>query len=167
MAIPSEITSHREELLRAFGIQPEDLEANHAGRLGLVQGRRLLRSGTSNLAGAFLIGVLLAAILYGVAAKPLAPIQWILGIVLFIVVLIVGIRYFRQTRAAVVEGRVESLVGQVHVHSHGRAGWYLNVGGQSFHLPIRPWHIQQGAPYQVYFVPQTRTLVAIEPYLNP
>jgi len=164
MAIPPELTSHREALLRAFGIQSEDLEANHAGRLGPAQGRRLLRSGTANLAGAFLIGVLLAAILYGVAAKPLAPIQWILGIILFVVVLIVGIRYFSQTRAAVAEGRVESLVGQVHIHSRGRAGWYLNVDGQSFHLPIRPWHIQQGAPYQVYFVPRTHTIVAMEPY---
>ena len=164
MAIPSEPGNQGAELLRAFRIQPEDLDANHAGRLGPAQGRGLLRSGSANLAGAFLIGVLLAAILYGVAAKPLAPIQWILGILLFVIVLIVGIRYFLQTRAAVSEGRVESLVGQVHVHSRGRAGWYLSIGGQSFHLPIRPWHIQQGAPYRVYFVPSTRTIVAMAPY---
>lgn len=164
MAIPSEPGGQRAALLQAFQIQSEDLEANRTGRLGPAQGRRLLRSGTANLAGAFLIGILLAAILYGVAAKPLAPIQWILCIILFVIVLIVGIRYFRQTRVEVTEGRVESLVGQVHGHSRGRAGWYLSVGGQSFHLPIRPWHIQQGAPYRVYFVPRTRTLVAMEPY---
>src|SRR4029079_1712605 len=134
-----------------------------AGRLGPAQGRGLLRSGSANLAGAFLIGVLLAAILYGVAAKPLAPIQWILGILLFVIVLIVGIRYFLQTRAAVSEGRVESLVGQVHVQSRGRAGWFLTVAGQSFQLPVRPWQIQGDAPYRVYFVPRTRTVVAIEP----
>ena len=163
MSIPSEPGNHRIELLRAFQIQPEDLEANRAGRLGPTQARKLLSSGTSNLAGAFLIGLLLAGILYGVVHKPLVPAQWITALILFVIVLIVGIRYFLQSRAAVAEGRVESLVGQVHVQSRGRAGWFLNVAGQSFQLPVRPWQIQGDAPYRVYFVPRTRTVVAIEP----
>jgi hypothetical protein len=163
MAIPSEPKNHREELLQAFGVQSEDLEANRAGRLGPAQRRKLLSSGNSNLTGAFLIGLLLAGILYGVANKPLVPVQWILAIILFLIVLIVGIRYFAQTRAAIAEGRVESLVGPVHVQSRGRAGWYLNVAGQSFQLPVHLWHIQQDAPYRVYFVPRTRTVVAMEP----
>lgn len=163
MAIPSERMNHHEELLRAFEIQGEDLEANHAGRLGPAQSRRLLSSGNSNLAGAFLIGLLLAGILYGLANKPLMPIQWILSLILFVIVLIVGIRYFAQTRAAVAEGRVESLVGPVHAQSRGRAGWYLVVADQSFQLPVRPWQIQRDALYRVYFVPRTHTVVAMEP----
>jgi hypothetical protein len=163
MTLPSEPRDHRAELLRAFQIQPEDLEANRAGRLSVAQGRNLLRSGTSNLAGAFLIGLLLAAILYGVVNKPLVPAQWITAIILFVIVLIVGLRYFLQSRAAVAEGRVESLVGPVHVQSRGRAGWFLNVAGQSFQLPVRPWQIQRDASYRVYFVPSTRTVIAMEP----
>lgn len=75
MAIPSEVMNHREELLRAFGIESEDLEANRAGRLSTAQGYRLLSSGNSNLAGAFLIGLLLAAMLYWVVNKPLVPVH--------------------------------------------------------------------------------------------
>lgn len=155
------MTNH-EKLLRAFRIRVEDVEANRLGWLGAAQQRNLLNSGNLNVAGAFFIGLLLAAILYGVAAKPLVPIQWVLCIVLFAVALIVGIRYFRQTRAAVAEGRVECLVGQVHVRSRGRAGWYLTVAGQSFQLPIRPWHIQQNTTYRVYIVPLTHSIVAME-----
>jgi hypothetical protein len=163
MSIPSEPGNHRAELLQAFQIQPEDLEANQAGRLSVTQGRKLLSNGTSNLAGAFLIGLLLAGILYGVVHKPLVPAQWITALILFGIVLIVGLRYFLQTRAAVAEGRVESLVGPVRAQSRGRAGWFLVVAGQSFQLPVRPWQIQRDAPYRVYFVPQTRTVVAMEP----
>ena len=151
-----------EKLLQAFRIRVEDLEANRRGRLGAAQERYLLNSGNLNVAGAFVIGLLLAGILYGVAAKPLVPIQWTLCIILFAVALIVGIRYFRQTRAAVAEGRVECLVGQVRVGSRGRAGWYLAVADQSFPLPIRPWHIQQNTTYRVYVVPLTHSIVAME-----
>jgi hypothetical protein len=151
-----------EELMRAFRIGSEDLEANRQGRLGPGQRRSLLKSGNWNVAGAFFIGLLLGAILYGVAAKPLAPVQWILCILLFAAALAVGIRYFRRTRAAAAEGRVESVVGPVQVASRGTAGWYLSVGGRSFRLPIRPWHIQSGAAYRVYIEPRTRNIVAME-----
>jgi hypothetical protein len=163
MTIPSEPKDHRTELLRAFQIQPEDLEANRAGRLSVAQGRNLLKSGISNLAGAFLIGLLLAGILYGVVHKPLVPAQWITALILFAIVLIVGLRYFLQSRAAVAEGRVETLVGSARAQSRGRAGWFLVIAGQSFQLPVRPWQIRGDAHYRVYFVPRTRTVVAMEP----
>lgn len=163
MTLPSEPGDHRTELLRAFQLQPEDLEANRAGRLSPAQGRRLLGNGNSNLAGALLIGLLLAGILYGVVHKPLVPAQWITASILFVIVLIVGLRYFLQTRAAVAEGRVESLVGPAHAQSRGRAGWYLVVADQSFQLPVRPSQIQRDARYRVYFVPGTRTVIAMEP----
>jgi hypothetical protein len=155
--------NHRDELLRAFRIEVADLEANRVGRLGATQQRNLLRSGIWGIAGALLIGLLIGALLYAVATKPLAPIQWIVAIGLFAVVLIVGIRYLRQTRAAVADGRVECLVGPVRVGSRGRAGWYLTVAGQSFRLPVRPWNVQQGATYRVYIAPHTGSIVAIEP----
>ncbi len=85
---------------------------------------------------------------------------------LFGMVLIVGLRYFPQSRAAVTEGLVESLVGPVHAQSRGWAGWFLVVAGQSFQLPVHPWQIQRDAPDRVYFVPRTRTIVAIEPAVD-
>jgi len=154
---------HCAELLRAFRIGDEDLAANRQGRLGAAQRRNLRNSGSWNLAGAFFIGLLLGAILYGVAAKPLVPIQWILSLVLFAAALGVGIRYFRQTRAAVAEGHVECLAGPVQVGSRGYAGWRLAVAGRSMHLPIRPWHVQRGAAYRVYIAPRTCSIVAMEP----
>ena len=163
MPLPCKPMSHQEELLRAFHIRIEDLEANRIGRLGDAQLRSLLNSGNWSVAGALFIGFLLAIILYGVAAKPLAPIQWILCILLFAAALTVGMGYFRQMRAAVTEGRVECLVGPVRVGSRGRGGWFLTVAGQSFRLPSRPWHVKQGQEYRVYIAPRTRGLVAMEP----
>jgi hypothetical protein len=73
---------HREELLRRFHLGPEDLEANRRGMLSQRQARYLVQSGVRNLLGSLGIGLALAAILYGVASKPLAPIQWLLAFVL-------------------------------------------------------------------------------------
>jgi hypothetical protein len=154
--------NHQEELLKAFHIGIEDIQANRTGRLGPTQQRNLLNSGNGNLAGSLLIGLLLAAILYGVANKPLVTVQWITALILFAIVLIIGMRYFLQTRAAVADGRVECLVGQVQVRSRGKAGWYLTVAGRSFQLPIRPWNVQRDTIYRVYIVPGTRSIVAIE-----
>src|SRR5690349_23966979 len=102
---------HREELLRRFRLDQEDLEANRRGQLSQRQARALLRSGVRNLLGALLIGLALAAILYAVASKPLAPIQWILAAVLAIAALIVGAIDFRRTWQAASEARVECLTG--------------------------------------------------------
>lgn len=154
---------HGARLLRVFGNADQDLAANRQGRLGAAQGRRLLASGSWNVAGALLIGLLLVAILAYVADKPLVPIQWILSLVLFAVAQIAGIRHFRKTRAAVADGRVERLAGEVQIGCTRYAGWQLHVAGRSFRLPIRPWHVQRGAAYRVYVEPRTQVLVAMEP----
>ena len=154
--------NYRDDLLRAFHISVQDLEANRVGRLGAAQQRNLLRSGNWNLAGAVLICLVLGAILYGVASKPLVPIQWILAVAMGAAVLATGFVYFRRTRAAVAEDRVECLVGPVRVGSRGRSGSYLSVSGQVFPLPVRLSYIQQGAAYQVYIAPGTRSIVAME-----
>jgi hypothetical protein len=160
--LDEETMDNHEALLKAFRIKPEDIEANRAGRLGPTQAHNLLVSGNFNLAGAFLVGLVLAAILYWLANKPLVPIQWILSLILFAITLFFGVRYFRQTREAVADGRVECLIGQVHVGSHGRAGWYLAVAGQSFQLPVQPWYIQQDAEYRVYVATRSHNVVAME-----
>lgn len=162
--MPSDtLIAHRDELLRVFHAGLDDLEANRAGRLGTGQARRLIRSGNVNLLAAGGVGVGLAAILYGVATKPLHPIQWILSAGLFAATLIVGIRYARQTRAAVADGRVECLTGPAQVRMRGKAGFYLTVAGRSFKLPVRPWHVQNDAQYRVYVAPGPSVIVAMEP----
>ena len=153
----------RDELLRAFHIGPQDLEANHAGALGPRQARRLMASGYWDLASALIIGVLLLAILQFVAQKPLKPVQWILSGALFLAALLVGIHYFRKVRAAVADGKVECLSGTVETQSHGQSGWHLDVAGRSFKLPVRPWHVKSGRAYRVYFSPRARLIVAMEP----
>lgn len=154
---------HRAELLQAFHIGPEDLEANRSGALGERQKQLLARSGMMNLLGAFVIGLLLAAILYGVAKKPLVPVQWILALILFGAALAVGSFDFRRTRAAAAEGRVECLTAPVRTQSRGKAGWYLVVGGRSFKLPVRPWQVKNDARYHVYIAPRANRVVGMEP----
>jgi len=155
--------NHQEELLHAFRITTEDLALNRLGQLGPTQKRNLLSGGTGNIVGALFIGFLLAAILYGVADKPLVPIQWIVALVLFAAALFVGLNYYLQARQAVADGRVECLTGPITVRSRGRSGWFLTVAGQSFHLPVRPWQIQNDMIYRVYIIPRTHTIAAIDP----
>ncbi|MEZ4864245.1 MAG: hypothetical protein R3C14_23230 [Caldilineaceae bacterium] len=154
--------NHRDELLQAFRISAKDLAANRAGRLGTTQQRNLLWSGTVNVAVAWLLGFLLIAILYGVAARPLTPIQWLLGGGLLAAVLIIGIRYFRQTRTVVANDRVECIRGVIQVSRRSKA-FYANIAGRSFRLPIFPRHIRPGTEYRVYVVPQIESVVAVEP----
>lgn len=154
--------NHSDELLQAFRISTEDLEANRVGSLGVLQRRALLWSGTVNIAVAFLFGCLLIAILYAVAERPLAPIQWILGSGMFAALLIIGIRYFRQTCAAAADARVECVRGVIRVSRRSKA-FYANIADRSFRLPIFPRHIRTGTEYYVYIVPQTQSVVAVEP----
>ena len=154
--------NHREELLQAFRISAEDLAANRAGRLGVSQQRKLLQSGTVNVAAAFGLGFLLIAILVAVAEKPLAPIQWLLTSGLLLAVSIVGLHYFRQTRAAVAADRVECVRGVMRM-SRRNSGFYAYIAGRSFRISIFPRYIRTGTEYRVYVVPQTESVVAVEP----
>ncbi len=154
---------HREELLRRFHLDREDLEANRRGLLSRRQARSLVRSGVRNLLGSLLIGLALAAILYAVASKPLAPIQWILAAALATAALVVGALDHRRTRLAASEARVECLTGAIRVQMRGRAGWYLLIDGQSFKLPVHIWDVKNDAPYRVYIAPKARRIVALEP----
>ena len=154
--------NHRDELLQAFRISAEDLEANRRGRLGMIQRRKLLWSGTVSIATASLFGCLLFGIWYGVAERPLAPVQWILASGLLALLLFIGIRYFQQTRADVAEDRVECVRGVIQVSRRSKA-FYANIAGRSFRLPIFPRHLRAGMEYYVYIVPRTESVVALEP----
>ncbi|MCX6047087.1 MAG: hypothetical protein NT075_18435, partial [Chloroflexi bacterium] len=76
--------------------------------------------------------------------------------------LFLGIRYFRQTRVAVADARVECVRGVVRVSRRSKA-FYADMAGRSFQLPIFPRHIRAGTEYRVYIVPQTQSVVAVEP----
>ena len=152
----------RADLLKAFGLGPEDLEANRAGRLSALQAKQLAASGTRNLIGALFGGVVLAAILAFVVNKPLKPAQWITALILFLALLAVGLHDFRKTRAAAGLG-VEEFRGPVGVESRGKDGFWLTVAGREFRMPVRPWHVQNGAGYRVYFSARANRVVAMEP----
>jgi hypothetical protein len=158
---------HRDELLRAFQIDLHALETNRAGHLADSQVRKLIRSGYWNLFAVLGMGLGLGAILYGVAKKPLAPVQWLLASVLFGATAIVGILYFRRTQAAALEGRVECLSGSVTSNRRGNAGWYLVIAARTFKLTIRPWHVHSGTHYRVYYAPRANVIVAMEPDVTP
>lgn len=155
--------SESSALLDAFGISAEDIAANRNERLGPAQARNLRRSGYWDLAAAFAVGVILAAILYGVANRPLRPAQWITAAVLFLIAFIVGFLHHRRMIAAVADGRVDTLVGVVEVSSRGKQGWFVSVADRTFRMPVRPWHIKSGASYRVYFSPRANRIVAMEP----
>jgi hypothetical protein len=154
---------HRQELLRAFRISEGDLDANHAGRLGPAQLRKMRRGiGTNLLGGAILAGGLVA-ILYFVAAHPLKPVQWIIGGGLTIACLTLGAVTARNLMRAIRAGVVERLSGPVRVNMRGRAGWYLTVQGRSFRLPVQFWHVGKDVTYDVYIAPAAKLIVAMEP----
>lgn len=155
--------NQHDELLRAFHLEAVDLDANRAGRLSNAQARQLRRSGWNNLLLTLVVGVILAAILAFVANKPLKPAQYITALILFGVTLAVGIFHFRKTHAAAAEGRVECLTGPVQVQSRGKQGFFLSVAGKSFKLPVRPWHVGNGAHYRVYIASRAELIVAMEP----
>jgi hypothetical protein len=153
----------REELLRLMRLSQEDLEANRAGVLSQRQARSIVQSGLRNLLGALLIGLALATLLYAVASKPLAPIQWLLAAALAAAVLTVGYLDYRRTRLAAAERRVECLRSSVRVYRRGRAGWYLTIAGRAFKLPMHFWQVHNDAPYRVYVAPKAKRIVCLEP----
>jgi hypothetical protein len=150
-------------LLAALGIDEADIEANRAGRLGPRQAKELRRSGARNLAAAFVGGAVLAAILFFVANRPLVPAQYITAGLLFAALLAVGVYDFVRTRRAASVGRVSVLSGPITVISRGTQGWHLRVADQEFRMPVRPWNLEPGAPYHVYFVDGGRRIVGMEP----
>jgi len=157
------VEDDRADLLRAFGIEAGDLEANRAGGLGPRQQEQLRKSGLRNMAGAVAGVAVLAAILLLVADRPFKPVQFGVAGALGLVLLAVGAYDLRRTSAAASAGRVEVLTGPIHVISRGSSGWFLVVADEQFRMPVRPWHLRAGEAYHVYIAPGTRRVVAMEP----
>jgi hypothetical protein len=109
------------------------------------------------------LALLLVGIVLAVAERPFEPVQIILTLVLFTTLPVLGAYTCLRYSAAAAGGVVGCEAGPIHVQMRGRAGWYLNVNDASFSLPIRPWHLQNGATYRVYFAPKAKRIVAIEP----
>ncbi|ACU75471.1 hypothetical protein Caci_6625 [Catenulispora acidiphila DSM 44928] len=164
--------AHRAELLRAFRIGPDDLAANRGGRLG---GRQLARIRRQEWATAALVlaGLaVLAGILWSVAARPFNAAQLITAGLVAAGLLAAGVAHIRRLRRATAEGEgereseVACHVGPVKVGLRGRAGWWLSINGQSFHLPVRFWHIGPGLEYRVYVATSANLIVAMEPVVD-
>jgi len=154
---------YRDELLRAFHMRAEDLDANRAGRLGDRQARRLSRGGTCALLLGIAMATAVVAIVVLVAERPLEPVQVVLAALLAGAVLAVGAVMFHRGRAAARRSTVLRVTGPTFARMRGRAGWYLIVGQRSFRLPIRFWHVKNGETYHVYFTPIGNLIVAMEP----
>jgi hypothetical protein len=155
--------SHRDELLRVFGIGAEDLAANRAGRLGARQVERLRRSVWWNVGGVAVIVAGLVAVLAFVASRPLVWFQYAIVGALALAVVAAGYVWIRGTLRAVRAGIVECLAGPVHITLRGRTGMWLSVEGRSFQLPVRFWHVGNDLRYRVYVAPAAKRIVAMEP----
>jgi hypothetical protein len=152
--------THREELLRAFRIGPEDIEANRAGRLGAGQIRRLRRNIWINTLA---VSPLIGAVVLGAVLLPrrgsLQYIVFALVIGLFVLMLWSWIRGIRRSLRA---GIVECLTGPATVTS-SRGGSFLTVRDKRLRLWTPYWHVGRGLTYRVYFVPAATMVVAMEP----
>lgn len=154
--------SHRDEVLQAFGLSAADLEANRAGALSPRQSQQLLASGLRNLIGALFGVVVLALIMAFVVNRPLKPAQIITALVLGGALLAVGVYDLRRTRGALAEG-VQQLSSTVRLESRGQQGWWLVTDQREFRLPVRPWKLEPGAAYHIYYSPRANRIVAMEP----
>jgi len=154
--------NHREELLRAFRIGPEDLHANRMNRLGARQVQRMRRGVWWNLAGVVLLQAGLIAIFLLVARRPFVWFQYALVGALVVALAVLGYAVIRGLRRAIEAGVVRCCAGPVRVTSGGR-GWWLTVQGQRYRLPVAFWRVGRGRPYRVYVAPAAKLIVAMEP----
>jgi hypothetical protein len=154
-------SSPRDELLRAFRIGPEDLEANRRNVLGPRQVRRMSRNIWFNVAVATLIQVALLMVVL------LAPgsqfISYAVIGVLVAAVAALEVVWVGRIRRAIRAGAVQSWVGPVLVQSGGRGGTWLTVQGGRFRLWTAYWHVDRGRAYRVYVAPAAQLVVAMEP----
>jgi len=154
---------HRDELLRTFKNGPEDIDANRAGRLGPAQIRRMRRGAVNAVLIMVLAAAVLIAIILLLGATPIAPWRWGLIVVVAGAGIAVGVYQGCRLRSAVTAGVVECHSGPVRVAMRGRTGWWLTIGGHSYHLPVRFWHVGSGGEYRVYIAPAAELIVAMEP----
>jgi hypothetical protein len=154
---------HLLELLRVFKNTPTDLDANRLGQLGPGQLHRLRRSAANSVLIMVAVVAALIVVILLVGTRPIAPWRWGLIAVIALAGLAVGVQRGRELRRALRARTVEGLTGPVRVRMRGRSGWWLTVADQSFHLPVRFWHVGPDLPYRVYVAPAAKLIVAMEP----
>jgi hypothetical protein len=115
----------QDHLLKAFGIEAEDVGANRTGVLTARQVRALRRHAWSNVSAALVLVALLLAILYLVADKPLQWIQYTLAGLCVAALAAVCAYAFRGARASRRAGVVQCLTGPVTVER--KDGYHLTV----------------------------------------
>jgi hypothetical protein len=154
---------HRLELLRVFENTPADLDANRLGQLGPGQVRRLRRGAASSvlIMAAVVAGLILIVLFVG--TRPIAPWRWGLVAAVALGGVALGVQRSRELRRALRARTVAGLTGPVRVRMQGRGGWWLTVADQSFHLPVRFWHVGPDLAYRVYVAPAAKLIVAMEP----
>jgi hypothetical protein len=153
--------SHAEELLRAFRIGPEDLQANRANVLGTRQLKRLRRNIWVNVLAVTPVQLGLIAIVVFVPRRPFFLYAVIGAFLLALVAM--EFDWVRKIRRVVRSGVVFCAAGPVTVHSAGRGGTWLTVQGERYRLWTGYWHVGRGRPYRVYVAPAAKLIVAMEP----
>ena len=154
--------SHREDLLAAFDVSAEDLQANRAGRLGSRQARGIRSvAWASVLNSELLVGGLIGVVYISSNGTPELS-QHVVAGALALIGLLVGYRTMRRPFAATRAGVVECLTGPVGADKRGRE-WRLSVEGRTVRLFTDPAILATGVTYLVYVAPAVGQVVALEP----
>jgi hypothetical protein len=151
----------QDQILKAFGIEAEDVGANRNGVLTARQVKALRRYAWSNVSAALVLVALLLAALYFVADKPLQWIQYTLAGLCVAALAAICAYAFRGARASKRAGVVQCLAGPVTVKRE--EGYFLTVQDRSFRVPPELIHLDTATPYRVYIAPAAKRIVAIEP----
>lgn len=155
--------SHTEDLLTAFDVSAEELQANRAGRLGHRQARGVRSvAWASVLNSGLVVGGLIGIVYISSNGTPELS-QHIVAGVLALIGALVAYRTMRRPFAASRSGVVECLTGSVAAEKRGRGEWKLTVAGRTSRLFIDPATLAGGAPYRVYVAPAAGQVVAMEP----
>jgi hypothetical protein len=151
-------------MLAIFRNTPDDLTANWQGVLSEAQRHRLLRNGYQSLIAYPALGLAAAAIVFAVGEKPLVFVQWFLMALILAITSGVGLMGLKRRQQAIVTGRVERVSGPIHVYRAGRSGPFrIHVQEVDLLLPVAMHHLKQGGTYHVFYAPEARQIIAMQP----
>jgi hypothetical protein len=151
--------SNPDELLHAFGIGPDDLEANRENRLSAGQIERLRRNLWTNVIVVAPIQLILIAIV--VIGRPSAAGYVIIGSV-FAVLTLAELSWAWRVRRAIRAGTARCLRGRVRVRRSMQSGTWIAVAGEQNRLWAKARYVAPDAAYRVYVAPAVRLVVAME-----
>jgi hypothetical protein len=156
--------TYDDEMLAIFRNTPDDLTANWQGVLSEGQRDRLLRNGYHSLIAYPALGLAAVAVVFAVGEKPLAFVQWFLMALIVVGSCIGGLVGLKRRQQAIVTGRVERVSGPIHVYRAGRQGsWRVRIQEVDLGLPVAMHHVKQGGAYHVFYAPEARQIIAMQP----